>query len=215
MPAGVPFTLVPIRFLALGLVFLVGFRVGLNLTNSNVIDVGYSGVIGADRLTHGEDLYGDFPDETRPATRTARVAYYAYVPFELAVPVVRHVGRPAGRPRGGHRVRPRHDAGAVLRRPAAAPPGREGNRLGLVLAYAWAAYPYTLFVLNSNANDSLVALLVTLAFLALSSPRARGAALALAAAAKFAPLALVPLWASYDRRRAARRARILRSPSGR
>ncbi|MGH2979166.1 MAG: hypothetical protein ACRDLQ_05965, partial [Solirubrobacterales bacterium] len=62
--------------------------------------------------------------------------------------------------------------------------------------------PYTIFVLNSNANDSLVALLVTLAFLLLSSPRARGVALALAAAAKFAPLALVPLWASYDRRRA-------------
>jgi hypothetical protein len=47
-----------------------------------------------------------------------------------------------------------------------------------------------------------VALLVTLAFLVMSSPRLRGAALALAAAAKFAPLALVPLWASYDRRRA-------------
>ena len=41
-----------------------------------------------------------------------------------------------------------------------------------------------------------------LALLAISSPRARGAAVALAAAAKFAPLALVPLWASYDRRRA-------------
>ena len=33
--------------------------------------------------------------------------------------------------------------------------GPEGRTLGLVLAYAWAAFPYTLFVLNSNANDSL------------------------------------------------------------
>ena len=50
-----------------------------------------------------------------------------------------------------------------------------------MLAYGWAAYPYTLFVLNSNANDSLVALLVVLAFLALAvaaragrAARARG-----------------------------------------
>ena len=70
-----------------------------------------------------------------------------------------------------------------------------------MFAYAWAAFPYTLFVLNSNANDSLIALLVTVAFLLLPHPRARGAALALAASAKFAPLALAPLWASYERRR--------------
>ena len=56
-----PFLLVPATWLVLGLIFLVGFRVGLNLTNSNVIDVGYSGVIGADRILDGSDLYGDFP----------------------------------------------------------------------------------------------------------------------------------------------------------
>src|SRR5215218_10814407 len=39
--------LVPVSWLAVALVFLVGFRIGLNVTNSNVIDVGYSGVIGA------------------------------------------------------------------------------------------------------------------------------------------------------------------------
>src|SRR4029079_15816896 len=75
--------------------------------------------------------------------------------------------------------------------------GPDGRPLGLVFAYAWAAFPYTLFVLASNANDSLIALLVTVAFLALAHPRARGAVLALAASAKFAPLALVPLWASF------------------
>jgi uncharacterized membrane protein len=79
--------------------------------------------------------------------------------------------------------------------------GRDGNVLGLILAYAWAAYPYTLFALNSNANDSLVALLVTASFLVLAHPRARGVVLALAASAKFAPLALAPLWASYARGR--------------
>ena len=48
--------------------------------------------------------------------------------------------------------------------------GPEGRTLGLVFAYAWAAFPYTLFALNSNANDSLIALLVTVAFLALAHP---------------------------------------------
>ena len=157
----------PVRFLALALVFLVGFRVGLNLTNSNVIDVGYSGVIGADRLTHGEDLYGSFPDDNGSGDTYGPVNYYAYVPFELAFPWSGQVGRPAGRARGGDRVRPRHDAGAVLRRPAAAPRAGRATGSGWCSRTAGPPIPYTLFVLNSNANDSLVALLVTLAFLVL------------------------------------------------
>ncbi len=32
-----------------------------------------------------------------------------------------------------------------------------GPGLGVVLAYAWAAYPFTLFALESNSNDTLVA----------------------------------------------------------
>ena len=35
-----------------------------------------------------------------------------------------------------------------------------GNSLGIVLAYCWAAYPFSLYALSSNSNDSLVALLV-------------------------------------------------------
>src|SRR5215216_6978667 len=42
--AGAP--LWPVWLLAAGTVFLAGFRVGLNLRSSNVIDVGYAGVIG-------------------------------------------------------------------------------------------------------------------------------------------------------------------------
>ncbi len=195
-----PFLLVPATWLVLGLIFLVGFRIGLNLTNSNVIDVGYSGVIGADRITDGSDLYGDFPKDNAAGDTYGPVNYYAYTPFEQLFP---WSGSWDDLP-AAHAAAMAFDlltmlalflAGRTLRR------GREGNILGLVFAYAWAAYPYTLFALNSNANDSLIALLVTVAFLALSHPRARGVALALAASAKFAPLALVPLWASYDRRR--------------
>ena len=53
--------LVPVSWLAVAMVFLVGFRVGLNVTDSNVIDVGYAGVIGADKLIHGQQLYGHWP----------------------------------------------------------------------------------------------------------------------------------------------------------
>ena len=205
-----PFLLVPATWLVLGLIFLVGFRVGLNVTNSNVIDVGYSGVIGADRITDGEDLYGRLPGrQPRRATRTGR---------SPTTRTCRSSRRSHGRARGTtcpprtlrrspstcSRCSRCSSPAAMLRARV-----REGNTLGLVFAYAWAAYPYTLFVLNSNANDSLIALLVTVAFLALAHPRARGAVLALAASAKFAPLALVPLWASYRPPAAARRDRVL------
>ena len=58
------------------------------------------------------------------------------------------------------------------------------------------SFPYTLFPLMSNTNDTLISMLVVYALLALSSPPARGALIALAGAAKFAPLALAPLFAT-------------------
>ena len=58
----------------------------------------------------------------------------------------------------------------------------------------WAAYPFTLYALSSNSNDSLVALLIVLALLVISSAPARGVAIALAGMAKFAPFALGPLF---------------------
>jgi hypothetical protein len=48
----------------------------------------------------------------------------------------------------------------------------------------------------NNTNDGLVSALLVWALVGLSSPPARGALLGLAAAAKFAPLALAPLFAS-------------------
>ena len=58
----------PVWLLAAAAVFLMGFRVGLNIRQSNVIDVGYAGVIGADRIAHGQAPYGHFPveDDLKP-----------------------------------------------------------------------------------------------------------------------------------------------------
>jgi Glycosyltransferase family 87 len=78
--------------------------------------------------------------------------------------------------------------------------GRPGVRLGIALAYAWAAYPFSLYALQTNTNDALIAALVLFALVGLSSPPLRGFLLGLAGAAKFAPLALAPLLMTGKRR---------------
>ncbi|HWG07814.1 MAG TPA: hypothetical protein VN672_02285 [Solirubrobacteraceae bacterium] len=189
--------LVPAPWLALGVVFLIGFRVALNVTDSNVIDVGYAGVIGAHRIVHDKPLYGHWPKDNEHGDTYGPANYEAYVPFEqlfgwsgkwddlpaahaaaiffdlLAVALLFLIGR---------RVR--------------------GPSLGVALAYGWVAYPFTLFALESNANDTLVAVFVLAAVLAATyrsklAPPARGAFTALAGLTKFAPLALAPLMATH------------------
>ena len=81
-----PPLIVPASWLAIGIVFLVGFRVGLNVTDSNVIDVGYAGVIGADRIADGDPLYGNWPKDNEHGDTYGPVTYAAYLPFEQLFP---------------------------------------------------------------------------------------------------------------------------------
>ncbi len=53
----------PVWLLAAMTVFLAGFRIGLDVHSPSVTDVGYSGVIGAQRIAHGEAPYGHMPVE--------------------------------------------------------------------------------------------------------------------------------------------------------
>jgi len=192
--------LVPASWLAVAVVFLIGFRVGLDLADSNVIDVGYAGVIGAHRLVEGQTLYGAFPRDNQHGDTYGPAVYEAYVPFErilgwsgtwddlpaahwaaiafdlLAVGLLFLIGR---------RIR--------------------GPTLGVALAYAWVAYPFTLFALCTNTNDALVSVLVLTALVAAARPAARGAAAALAGLTKFAPLALAPVLALAPARGHSRR----------
>ena len=195
---------VPVAWLAIATIFLVGFRVGLNVVDSNVIDVGYAGVLGADRIADGSELYGaGFSDEIERGDTYGPVNYLAYVPFEQALP---WSGSWDDLP-AAHGAALAFDLvtlfGLILlgRRLRA---GREGRDLGTVLGFAWAAYPYALFALETNANDSIVAMFTVLAMLALTldpvrrrtGAVARAAAVGLGAAAKFAPIALAPLFAA-------------------
>jgi hypothetical protein len=187
--------LVPVRVLAVVLVFLVGFRLTLNVLDSNVIDVGYAGVIGADRIADGEQLWGNFPKDNEHGDTYGPVNYVAYVPFEQALP---WNGRWDDLP-AAHGAAIAFDLACLVlmfligRR-------MRGPDLGIVLAYAWAAFPFTLYAMNCNVNDSLVGALVLAALLCAAAPARRGALLALAGMTKFAPLGLAPLYATHTRR---------------
>src|SRR5919197_491746 len=188
--------LVPATWLVVGLLFLIGFRIGLNVVSSNVIDVGYAGVIGADRITHGDRLWGNFPDDNEHGDTYGPVTYAAYVPFEQVLP---WSGKWDDLP-AAHAAAIAFDLlclgllfliGRRLR----------GPTLGVALAYAWAANPFTLYAMNCNVNDALVGALVLGAILAVGSPAGRGVLIGLAGMAKFAPLALGPLYITQTRRR--------------
>jgi Glycosyltransferase family 87 len=187
----------PVAWLAVGGAFLLGFRIALNIADSGVIDVGYAGVIGADHLTHGQAVWGNFPLDNPFGDTYGPFNYYAYVPFELALPWSGHwddlpaahaaaiafdLATVAGLFMLGRRLRP----------------GVDGTRLGVILGFAWAAYPFTDYALQSNSNDTLLAALLVWALVLFAAPVWRGVLLALAVAAKFAPLPLVPLFAAGE-----------------
>jgi Glycosyltransferase family 87 len=190
----------PLAWLAIAAAFLIGFRVALNVADSGVIDVGYSGVIGADRAVDGAPLYGEgaFPDDNQFGDTYGPVNYYAYVPFEQLLPWS-----------GTWDELPAAHASAIFFDLSVAAlllvlgrrlrPGREGRDLGVILVFAWAAFPYSDYVLQSNSNDSLVPALVLAALVLIASPVGRGAMTALAGLTKFAPLALAPLFAAGPR----------------
>jgi hypothetical protein len=199
--------LVSWRWLVAGIVVLAVFRVGYEIDRGKVIDVGLAGVIGADRLADGDDIYGVAFSEELPESGDVRgdvygpVNYLAYVPAEQAFPYEDEWDDvPAARAAAlafdlltalllfafGRRLRD----------------GPEGGTLGLALAFAWLAYPFSMYALGSSFNDSLVALGVVSCLLVISSPAGRGAVAALAGLTKFGPLGLVPLLApgTGDRR---------------
>ena len=215
--------------LVVATLFLLGFRIGLNLQEERkVIDVGYAGVIGADRILDGRAPYGAMPveDGLRACGRAdadgeireriqsngrceaanprgdtyGPVTYLAYVPAVLAFG---WSGRWDALP-AAHAAAIAFDllalAGLVL-------VGRRfgGTPLAAVLAFGWVAYPFTSYVLLANSNDALMPALLVWGFWFASSPAARGAAVALAAWTKFAALVVAPLWLTYPARLEPRR----------
>jgi hypothetical protein len=205
-------------------VFLAGFRVGLNVEASNVIDVGYSGVIGAERIVHGDAPWGHFPvEDNRPACGKpdaageireriqtngrcesanpqgdtyGPVAYEAYIPGYALFGWSGHWDKlPAS-----HFTAIAFDLLCML--------GLwlvglrfGGLRLAATLAFAWAAYPFTQYASSSNTNDALLPCFLIWGFWLAASPIGRGALSALSVGTKFASAVVAPLWLAYPGRR--------------
>ncbi len=211
----------PAWVLAAAAVFLVGFRVGLNHESPHgVIDVGYAGVIGANRIVNGQAPYGHMPvrddlEKCGPADADGDVAdriqangrcetanetgdtygpvsYLMYVPAYLAFG---WSGKWDSLP-AGHATSIAFDLLTIL---GLVLVGFRfgGARLASALAFAWAAYPFTAYALNANTNDSIMPAFLVFGFWLVSSPWARGGAVALAGWAKFGALLVAPLWATY------------------
>jgi hypothetical protein len=148
-PRDRPGPLIPVlgvRWLAIGALVLACGRIALNVADSHVIDIGVAGVVGADHVIHGQELYnGNFAagvgirgDVYGPFN------YIAYVPFEAAFPWHGHWGDvPAA-----HAAAIAFDlltALGLLALGRRLRPGRDGRTLGIALAFAWLAYPFTLY----------------------------------------------------------------------
>ena len=187
----------PIRWLLVAGALLLVFRIVLNIVDSQVIDIGFANVVGADRIGDGQGVYdGSFSPLIDRGDSYGPLSYIAYIPFEQLFPWG-----------GGLEELPAAHAAAIVFDLAVVGllylagtrlrAGREGRDLGIALAFAWLAYPYTLYALDANGgNDALVAALLVAALIAFASPLRRGVAIGLGAAVKFGPLALAPLFAA-------------------
>jgi hypothetical protein len=186
----------PVAWILVAALFLMGFRVGINIADSGSTDIGYAGVVGADRIAHGEPIYGNFPDGISEGDTYGPVNYYAYVPFERIWP---WTGEWDDLP-AAHGAAIAFDLltfGFLVLLGIRIRPGPAGRRLAVILAFGWAAYPYSAMPLESNSNDSLVAMLLVATLLAIARPLYRGALLALATFAKFSPALLAPMLLTY------------------
>jgi len=213
-------TVWPVWLLIGATVFLAGFRIGLNVRDSNVIDVGLSGVIGAQRIATFVDPYGHFPVEgDRPAcgpadangdirdhiqtngrceAADAQGDTYGPVSYEAYLPGYWMFGwsgkwdtLPAA-----HATSIIWDLLCIL--------GSwlvgwryGGARLAATLGFAWVAWPFSQYVSSSNTNDMIQPALLIFGFYFLSSPWLRGAFGALGALVKFSPLIVLPLCSGY------------------
>jgi hypothetical protein len=219
----------PAALLLCAAVFLAGFRVGLVIWNGNVIDVGYSGVIGAERISHGQSPYGNFPVEELANGKKLKPCGAADANGEIRDRVQTNGRCESANPQGdtygpvayeaylpGYWIRGwsgKWDSLPAVRLTTiiwdllcAAGLFFVGLRfggleLGSSLAFAWTAYPFTLWAADANTNDMLPAAFLIWGFWLASSAFGRGLLGALAGWTKFVALIVAPLWLTYPDRR--------------
>ncbi len=175
---------------------LAGLAAGLVLalnTDARVIDVGYAGVVGADRILSGEIPYGNMPSDVGTGDTYGPLNYLLYVPFVLmfgfsgswdflpaahALTMFCFVAAGVALFAAGYRL--------------------SGPKGAAAMVFAWTAFPYTVYATNNNTNDVIVAAIVAIGIAAASSPLARGATIAAGFSVKLFPMILGPLWLAHD-----------------
>jgi hypothetical protein len=202
-------------------VFVGGFKIGLDYRGgSNVIDVGYAGVIGAQRIAAGVVPYGNFPDEDDlkacgPADANGEIRdriqhngrcesanplgdTYGPVAYEAYLPGYGIFGW-SGKWDKLPAVKFTSVLFDFLCLLGMALVGLRfgGPPFAGALALAWSAFPFTTYVLMSNTNDSIVPVFLIWGFVFASSAWSRGVAVALSGWTKFGALVVAPLWLTY------------------
>ena len=174
---------IPVRWLAIAAIVLAVFRIGMNVVDSQVIDIGFANVVGADRIADGEGVYdGQLHPADRPRRLLRAVRLHLLRPVRAAAARGTAASRACPPPTLAAIVFDLGVVGCCCSRAGDCAPGVEGRELGIALAFAWLAYPYTLYALDANGgNDALVAALLVAALIAFASPlkprardRARG-----------------------------------------
>ena len=177
----------PTAVLAVGLLALIAGRIYVSLHAVGVVDVGQASVLGAYKILHGQSIYYfslGHGDTYGPLNYLAYVPFewiwpgnWGYLPAARAAAITFDLLTIAGLIALGVRMLPRG----------------KGWRLGLLLAWLWAACPFSLLGVEKSTNDGLIALMMVLILLALASPIKRGILVGLGAAAKWFPAAVLPL----------------------
>jgi hypothetical protein len=173
-------------------VFASGFVLSLNL-DAGVLDVGYAGVAGADRILNGISPYGHMPSDIKLGDTYGPLnyllytpliwlfgwsGYWDYLPAAHALTAVSFVGGALAMLYAGWRY--------------------AGARGSAALLFAWTVFPYTLYATNQNSNDIVVAAVAAIGLAMATSPLARGATVSAGFAIKLFPLILAPLWMLHD-----------------
>jgi hypothetical protein len=203
-------------------VFVGSFRVGINLWHSNVIDVGYAGVVGAERIaTDHRSPYANFPKDDAGLTACGVADGNGYVRRHVQTNGNCEDAIPQGDTYGPVAYEAYIPGYALFgwsgfwdTLPAAhftsllfdtlcliglALLGLRfgGPRMASILAFAWVAYPFTQYTSSSNTNDSIGPAFLIFGLWLAHRPAARGMLLALAGWTKFAPLLAAGLWLGY------------------
>ena len=203
--------------------------------DSNVIDVGYSGVIGADRIWHGQSPYGHFPiEDDRPkcgpagrrrarcataSRRTAAASRRTPSATRTARSPTRRICPATGRSAGagsGTRCRrcTRPRSSGTCSASLGLAPRRAGGSAGLdsaaTLAFAWAAWPFSQYVSSSNTNDAIQPALLVWGFFFATSPGCAAGSPRCRPGRSSRRCCVLPLWSGYPDARRVRPAAVVR-----